>query len=518
MSNEETNLPPTEAPAGAPIAESGGLMVDRRAAKKRKYLLIAIGAVVVLAAIFGIPRLIYVWHHESTDDAIVNSHVTYLSPRVGGMTEAVLVDDNQYVEAGTVLVRLDRQPYELEAEQAEAALGRARLDVQQHMAALAVARAQLEQTRTGVRTQISKLRANWYLVASVQDFVRFATASLRSSVATLQQKKAVTRLAQQEYDRATHLGTQAVSQEEIDQRKSALDAARADEAASEQSVQQARALLGLPPDEKDPGSVPANVTQSFNGTQYAVASFQESLASLGIRFDLMSPQLGDLRDKFLTMNEDQTVEQSPSVRTASAQVAASLAWLGGESFDPAHPEKHPEIVEAQRQVDQAKLHLAYTEIRAPLAGFVSRRSVNPGAVVQAGQSLMTIRPLQDVWVDANFKETQLANLKIGQSVELYVDAYPDKIFHGRVSGFSPGTGAVMSLLPPENATGNFVKVVQRLPVRIELTEANPKDTPLFAGLSVEPEVDISAAPQGQDAGQRLLGAANMATDGGERKP
>jgi len=100
-------------------------------------------------------------------------------------------------------------------------------------------------------------------------------------------------------------------------------------------------------------------------------------------------------------------------------------------------------------------------------------------------------------------------------VEIFVDAYPGKSFHGRVAGFSPGTGAVMSLLPPENATGNFVKVVQRLPVRIELTEPNSKDTPLFAGLSVDPQVDIRANPEGPDAGQRLLTAASMSASGAQ---
>ncbi len=133
--------------------------------------------------------------------------------------------------------------------------------------------------------------------------------------------------------------------------------------------------------------------------------------------------------------------------------------------------------------------------------------MNPGTFVSVGQPLLTIRPLSDVWIDANFKETQLADLRLGQKVEIYVDAYPGKVFHGRVAGFSPGTGAINSLLPPENATGNFVKVVQRLPVRIDLTEPNPKDTPLFAGLSVDPEVDIRSQPEGPDAGRRLLSAA-----------
>ncbi len=108
-----------------------------------------------------------------------------------------------------------------------------------------------------------------------------------------------------------------------------------------------------------------------------------------------------------------------------------------------------------------------------------------------------------VWVDANYKETQLHHIKIGMPVDMYVDAYPGKLFKGRVSGFLPGTGLSESLLPPENATGNYIKVTQRLAVRIELVEPNPKDTPLFVGLSVVPYVKFKEPLEGPDAGQRI---------------
>ena len=116
---------------------------------------------------------------------------------------------------------------------------------------------------------------------------------------------------------------------------------------------------------------------------------------------------------------------------------------------------------------------------------------------------MALRPLEDVWIEANFKETQIADLQIGQSVEIHADAYPRRVYRGRISGFSAGTGAATALLPPENATGNFVKVVQRLPVRIDLVDGNPADAPLFVGLSVEPFVKITEPPTGPFAGQKL---------------
>jgi membrane fusion protein, multidrug efflux system len=135
---------------------------------------------------------------------------------------------------------------------------------------------------------------------------------------------------------------------------------------------------------------------------------------------------------------------------------------------------------------------------------VTRRNVNPGNNVQVGQNLMAIRSLREIWVDANFKETQLRDLRIGQPVDLYVDMYGGRqVFNGRVSGFTMGTGSTLALLPPENATGNFVKVVQRLPVRIELEGYDPNKYPLFIGTSVVPYVYLNKAPTGPDAGKFL---------------
>jgi membrane fusion protein (multidrug efflux system) len=318
-------------------------------------------------------------------------------------------------------------------------------------------------------------------------------------------------LAREEFDRVERLGPQSVSQEDIDQRRSALQVAQAEVSSAQASVQQTRALLGLPPDPKNPGTVPADVGQTFNGTQYALSTFLGSFAQLGLNFDSMTlPKLAELNERFSSLDFQTVIENSPAVKAAQAQVESARAALGGDQFDRSHPELQPEIIQAQKALEQALLQLGYTEIVAPLSGYISRRSVNPGALVSIGQPLLTIRPLSDVWIDADFKETQLADLRIGQKVDIFVDAYPNRIFHGRVAGFSPGTGAVTSLLPPENATGNFVKVVQRLPVRIELTEPNPSDTPLFAGLSVDPEVDIRSQPEGPDAGRRLLSAATAA--------
>ena len=146
---------------------------------------------------------------------------------------------------------------------------------------------------------------------------------------------------------------------------------------------------------------------------------------------------------------------------------------------PAVKQAEAKVLQAQRNLDQAKLNLSYCRVYAEIDGVVSRRNVNPGNNVQAGQQVMALQSVRDLWVDANFKETQLAGLRIGQHVDLYADMYGGrKTFKGHVSGFTMGTGSTLAILPPENATGNFVKVVQRLPVRIELDDYDPEQGPV----------------------------------------
>jgi membrane fusion protein (multidrug efflux system) len=171
---------------------------------------------------------------------------------------------------------------------------------------------------------------------------------------------------------------------------------------------------------------------------------------------------------------------------------------------PALKQAQAKLGEAQRDLDQAQLDLRYCKIVSEIDGVVTRRNVNPGNNVQVGQSLMAVRSLSDIWVDANFKETQLRGLRIGQHVDLEVDMYGGKKkFEGRISGFTMGTGSTLALLPAQNATGNFVKVVQRLPVRIDLLNYDPDKLPLFVGISVTPTVDIKAEPTGPNAGKFL---------------
>jgi membrane fusion protein (multidrug efflux system) len=199
-----------------------------------------------------------------------------------------------------------------------------------------------------------------------------------------------------------------------------------------------------------------------------------------------------------------------------------MTTTGSEKFHVAQPEEYEKIIrqlsenapaikvavadveQAKADLAQANLDLLYTDVVAEIDGVVTGRNVNPGNNVQAGQSLMAVRSLTEIWIDANFKETQLADLRIGQRVRCEVDMYGSRRdYEGRITGFTMGTGETLALLPPQNATGNFVKIVQRLPVRVELTNYDPDQETLFVGLSVTPYVYYKEPPKGDHAGDVL---------------
>jgi membrane fusion protein (multidrug efflux system) len=231
--------------------------------------------------------------------------------------------------------------------------------------------------------------------------------------------------------------------------------------------------------------VPPGLDETFSSVLEAQAALIQSAAQLGVEhsFD-QGPKA--MLDQFYKLGD---------VDTTFARYAADA---------PAVKQAQAKLESAKRDLAQADLDLRYTDVIADIDGVVTRRNVNPGNFVQVGQNLMAIRSLNEIWVDANFKETQLRDLRIGQPVDLSVDMYGGKhVFKGRVSGFTEGTGSTLALLPPENATGNFIKVVQRLPVRIDLVDYNADQTPLFIGTSVVPYVYINRTPTGPDAGKFL---------------
>ncbi len=448
----------------------------RKATRKRKLLFAAVAvAVGAVLLVFGIPWVKAMLNTVSTDDAYVNGHVTFVAPRVAGQISRVLVDDNNRVHKGDLLAALDKEPYRVAVSEKQAAVDTAKADLQ---AATAAARA----------IEAQAMSRRWDLQHAVEN-VDNQVALLHARVAAVTKSKAALTLAQLEFDRARQLVPRGDTPREVlDQRQAELTSAGAQLAQSLAEVYQIRASLGLPAQSDgggDLGQVPSDLDETFSSVLQAQAALIQSAAQLGVvhSFD-QGPKA--MLDQFYKLGD---------VDTTLARFAANA---------PAVKQAEAKLEAARRDLSQAELDLRYTDIIAEIDGVVTRRNVNPGNFVQVGQNLMAVRSLNEIWVDANFKETQLRDLRIGQPVDLSVDMYGGKhIFKGRVSGFTMGTGSTLALLPPENATGNFIKVVQRLPVRIDLVDYKPDETPLFIGTSVAPYVYPNKAPTGPDAGKFL---------------
>jgi membrane fusion protein (multidrug efflux system) len=440
-------------------------------------------AVVGLAvgAYYLVPWVITALNTASTDDAYVNGHVTFVAPRVTGQVTRVLVDDNYRVKKGDLLVQLDKEPYQVQVAIKKAAVVLAEAD-------LAAANAQ-------VRGEVAAARANRFRLQHAIEDVNTQIANLRAAVATLTSRRATLELARSNLRRGEELAPSGgISKEELDQRRQTV---KVDQAAVNQALEQVYAIrvgLGLParpPGDKGLTDVPPNLDQDFSSVRQSLGTLLQSAAQFGYfptRWDSTPKQaLADFYKQDPQGNLDRIlariIPRAPAIKQAEAK-----------------------LLQARRDLAQAELNLRYCDVFSDIDGVVTRRNVNPGNNVQTGQSLMAVRALRplDLWVDANFKETQLADLRIGQRVRLEVDMYGSrKEFEGRISGFTMGTGQTLALLPPQNATGNFVKIVQRLPVRIELTNYDPDKDPLFVGLSVVPYVYYKEPPTGPHAGEYL---------------
>jgi membrane fusion protein (multidrug efflux system) len=448
----------------------------RKATRKRKLLAGVLGvAVLAVLLVFGIPWVEEMLNTASTDDAYVNGHVTFVAPRVAGQISRVLVDDNNRVHKGDLLAELDKEPYRVAVAEKQAAVDTAKSDLQ---AAIAAARA----------IEAEAMSRRWDLQHAVEN-VDNQVALLHARVATINKSKAALTLAQLDFDRAKQLvARDDVPRAEYDRRQAQLTTAGAELAQTLAEVYQIRVSLGLPAQPEgggDLGQVPPDLDETFSSVLEAQAALIQSAAQLGVvhSFD-QGPKA--MLDQFYKLGD---------VDTTFARYAANA---------PAVKQAEAKLEAAKRDLAQAELDLRYTDVTADIDGVVTRRNVNPGNFVQVGQNLMAVRSLNEIWVDANFKETQLGDLRIGQPVDLSVDMYGGKhIFKGRIAGFTMGTGSTLALLPPENATGNFVKVVQRLPVRIDLVDYNADQTPLFIGTSVVPYVYINKPPTGPDAGKFL---------------
>ena len=388
-----------------------------------------IGGVALIAVLAGL--FLYYRSRESTDDAQVDGHITPIASKVYGRVAQVLVDDNQPVKAGQVLVKIDPRDYEAAVDQAKAALALAESDAQS-------AGVDVPRTRENVASGTSNADAQ--LAGAVADLAR-------AEVTYDQARTSDLAWAQANVDKST--ANALLAQADLARYKPLLDKGEI----SKQQYDAAKA--------------------NADATASALKADQEKLVQAGRSVEIAKAQLAAAAAR---------VEQG---KAAVGSAHADIRQISMRTADAQG--KVAKVAEARAQLAAAELNLGYTDVIAPVDGVATHKQVEPGQIVQQGQGLLVVVPLQNVWVTANFKETQLRKMKPGQKAYVHVDTY-GKTFSGHVDSIAGATGAVLSLLPPENATGNYVKVVQRIPVKIVLDPIPPDKAILRPGMNVDATV------------------------------
>ncbi|MBD0337264.1 MAG: HlyD family secretion protein [Cyanobacteria bacterium Co-bin13] len=436
-------MPPVEE---LPTASSDSLQVDSADVpvaiatppKRLPLPLLGLATVgLVIGGVWGLRWWSYASTHETTDNAQVQGHVYQVSSRIPGTVQQIAVDDNQRVTPGELLVQLDPHDYEVAVQQAQAALAAAQKQAQAAQSSIVQAGATTQAQTTSAQGAISGAAA---AIANAQASLESARSGVPVAQAELAKAQATLQKTDADYQRYQALYEQgAISAQERDAAKQAYQVAHAQHLEAQEGVGQAQ----------------AHVAQAQEGVAQAQAQLQSSRGSL-------------------------QQAQATGVQTAvnQSQFEAAVA----------------QIDQAKASLEQAQLQLSYTAIQAPAAGIVGHKTVEAGQQIQAGQPLMAVVG-DDFWIEANFKETQVAHMRPGEPVEIEVDALPDHPFTGSVVSLSPAAGAQFALLPPDNATGNFTKVVQRIPVKIALDPASVAGFEgwLAPGLSATVSVDTSAA-------------------------
>jgi len=395
----------------APTSPNGAVRApapQKRSSGPKPLLLGALGLGAVVAAVVGFQWWQHAASHEETDNAYLVGHLHPVSARINGTVTRVLVDDNQVVKSGQPLVELDPRDYRVQVAQAEAALALAERQAAQAAAnvryASGKAGALSTQARGGLGAATAGIATAQAALTEAQSGVPVAEAALAEAEATLNRA----RLDYQRYQQLQREG--AISTQQLDASRASFQVAAANRAATVQGIAQARAR---------------------------VAQARENLAAARAK-ELQSQ--GAVEDARAT-NLQIAVNQA-QYEAAQAQVAQARAALAA-----------------------ARLQLSYTTIAAPAAGRIGRKTVEPGQRLQPGQQLLAVVG-DEPWVVANFKETQLARMRPGQPVEVKIDAFGGHIFRGTIASLAPASGAQFALLPPDNATGNFTKIVQRIPVKV----------------------------------------------------
>jgi membrane fusion protein (multidrug efflux system) len=410
----------------------------------------------------GVSYYLYSLSYESTDDAFVDGHIVAVSPRVAGHVAKVYVTDNQWVKQGELVAELDPRDYEARLAAAEAALSAARAGhmsrsigtdvaeitsaagVDEASAAVEGARASIETAQAAVATARSQKAQSQALLAAAQAGLKQAQADLVAAEAKRERADGFLKRIQALVPR------HAASADALDEAVAADRVAAADVSAVQQRIASQEAAVR---------QAEAAITSAASGIRQAESGVTGQQAALG-----------------------RAEAQRAASKSGPKQVAQSRSQSDAAEADAAR---------AEAEVTQARLNLTYTKIYAPISGHITRKSVEIGTHVQIGQPLLALVD-PDVWVIANFKETQLDKMQSGQPVTVTVDSHPGVTLAAHVDSVQRGSGARFSLLPPENATGNYVKVVQRVPVKVVFDDLKQiEQYGLGPGMSVVPTVKVN---------------------------
>jgi membrane fusion protein (multidrug efflux system) len=423
------------------------MMLGRRFLGRRRLALAVLGVGVLVAGAYGV-RAWRDWdRHVSTDDAFVEAHVSPVSARVRGTVVEVLVRDNEEVEAGAPLVRLDPRDLEVKVQQVRAALASAQSRLQ-------MAAAGVPMTDETTRSQVAIAEAGAARAALGIDSARRALDERRSR---LQARRAAVLVAQAD-----------VVAREADHERAGLDRGRTRELLE-------RALIARQEfDHADSAlkSAAAALEAARQRLAFARAEVAQAEAEVASQEVALAQAARQREEADATLRHARSRRGEVPIRRAEA--------AGAEA----------QMVEGRAALREAELNLEYATITAPVAGRVTRRTVEVGQVVQPGQPLLAVVDVDSVWVIANYKETQLTHVRPGQRVSISVDTHPGLTLRARVDSIQSGTGSRFSLLPPQNASGNFVKVVQRIPVKLVLEPGQNGHALLVPGMSVVPVIQL----------------------------
>lgn len=433
---------------------------QRRPLYRRPAFLIIAAVVLLVGTVFLIRYWLYARSHESTDDAFIDGRVVQIAPKVSSYVSKVYVKENQEVKEGDLIAELDPRDFEARVAQAQAALQAGLAQQRQAESGVALTRANMranvQQAAAGVRQARTSVETARAAAAAERTRIAQAGAGIATAEASAAQARAQVVAAEAEAQRvnADVQRYQALFQrDEISQQR--LDQAIATARTANAQVEAARQRVA---------AAEAQVAEARSAQTAAAETARRASTQIGGAQAGVGEALGRLA---------QASTGPQQVAVSQAQVATAGAT----------------IEQLRAAVQQAELELSYTKIYAPESGRVARKTIEEGALVQPGQPLMAL-VTGDVWVTANFKEDQIGKIRVNQHVDVTVDAYPGKVFSAHVDSIQPGTGSAFSLLPPENATGNYVKVVQRVPVKIVFDEPPDPNHLLVPGMSVGPEVKI----------------------------